>query len=72
MILFGFGVIYPTRYIIAVFDNAAQDEHAVAAVKQAGYYARHARPQLADLLRGQYTRHEAPFVRKGILGSCSL
>jgi hypothetical protein len=31
-----FGVFYPTRYIITVFDTADQVEQAVAAVKQAG------------------------------------
>jgi hypothetical protein len=42
-----FGVFYPTRYIIAVFENAAQAEQAVAAVTQAGYGAWHTRPQQA-------------------------
>jgi hypothetical protein len=42
-----FGVFYPTRYIIAVFENADQAEQAVAAVTQAGYEARHATPQQA-------------------------
>ncbi len=42
-----FGVFYPTRYIIAVFENAAQAEQAVAAVTQASYEARHAMPQQA-------------------------
>ena len=42
-----FGVFCPTRYIIAVFENAAQAEQAVAAVTQAGYEARHATPQQA-------------------------
>ncbi len=42
-----FGVFYPTRYIIAVFDNGAQAEQAVAELKQHGCDARHATPQFA-------------------------
>jgi pantoate kinase len=42
-----FGVFYPTRYIIAVFDNRAQAEQAVAELKQHGCEARHATPQEA-------------------------
>ena len=42
-----FGVFYPTRYIIAVFDNADQAKQAVAAVTQHGCEARHATPQEA-------------------------
>ena len=58
-----FGVFYPTRYIIAVFENAAQAEQAVAAVKQAGYEARHATPQLALERAHEYLHQRSPAQR---------
>ena len=40
-------MFYPTRYIIAVFDNGAPAEQAVAELKQHGCDARHPMPQFA-------------------------
>ncbi len=40
-----FGVFYPTRYIIAVFDTAQEAESAVADLNQASFEARHATPE---------------------------
>ncbi len=58
-----FGVFYPTRYIIAVFDTAAQADQAVTAVKQVRCDARHATPQQVLERAHEFLRERSPVQR---------
>jgi intergrase/recombinase len=63
-------VFYPTRYIIAVFDTAAQAEQAVAAVKQVRCEARHATPQQVLERAHEFLRERSPVQRlEGVIAS---
>ncbi len=57
-----FGVFYPTRYIIAVFNTAQEAEGAVADLNQGGFEARHATPERV-LERAHDFLHERSLVQ---------
>jgi pantoate kinase len=58
-----FGVFYPTRYIIAVFETAQQAEAAVADLNQRGFEARYATPEQV-LQRANEFRQERSLAQK--------
>ncbi len=58
-----FGVFYPTRYIIAVFETAQQAEAAVADLNQCGFEARYATPEQV-LQRANEFRQERSLAQK--------